>query len=51
MQMGNNLAEQHVNNNNNIAKTKQQMQVQLSSPLSQLLKTYDFGIPENCELK
>ena len=50
MQMGNNLAEQQVNNNNEV-KTKQQMQVQLSSPLSQLLKIYDFGNCENCELK
>ena len=48
--MGNNLAEQQVNNNNE-AKTKQQTQEQLSSPLSQLLKTYDFGNFENCELK
>ena len=38
-QMGNNLAEQHMNNNNK-AKTKQQTQEQLSSPLSQVLKTY-----------
>ena len=35
--MGNNLAEQHMNNNK--AKTKQQTQEQLSSPLSQVLKT------------
>ena len=48
--MDNNLAEQQVNNNNK-AKTKQQMQEQLSSPLSQVLKTYDFGNFENCELK
>ena len=48
--MGNNLAEQQVNNNNNKAKTKQQTQEQLSSPLSQVLKTYDFGNFENCEL-
>ena len=48
-QMGNNLAEQQVNNNNK-AKTKQQTQEQLSSPLSQVLKTYDFGNCENCEL-
>ena len=49
VQMGNNLAEQQVNNNNK-AKTKQQTQEQLSSPLSQVLKTYDFGNFENCEL-
>ena len=36
-QMGNNLAEQQVNNNNNKAKTKQQTQEQLPSPLSQVL--------------
>ena len=48
--MGNNLAEQQVNNNNNTAKTKQQTQEQLSSPLSQVLRTYDFGNFENCEL-
>ena len=48
-QMGNNLAEQQVNNNNR-AKTKQQTQEQLSSPLSQVLKTSDFGNFENCEL-
>ena len=30
-------------NNNNKAKTKQQTQEQLPSPLSQVLKTYDFG--------
>ena len=47
--MGNNLAEQQVNNNNK-AKTKQQTQEQLSSPLSQVLKTYDFVNFENCEL-
>ena len=41
-QMGNNFAEQQMNNNNKV-KTKQQTQVQLSSPLSQVLKTYDFG--------
>ena len=39
--MGNNLAEQQGNNNK--AKTNQQTQEQLSSPLSQVLKTYDFG--------
>ena len=43
VQMGNNHAEQQVNNNNK-AKSKQQTQEQLSSPLSQVLKTYDFGI-------
>ena len=48
--MGNNLAEQQVNNNNK-AKAKQQTQEQLSSPLSQVLKTYDFGNFENCELE
>ena len=36
-QMGNNLAEQQVNNNNK-TKTKQQTQEQLSSPLSQVEK-------------
>ena len=41
-QMGNNLAQQQVNNNNK-AKTKQQTQEQLSSSLSQILKAYDFG--------
>ena len=48
-QSGNNLAEQQVNNNNK-AKTKQQTQEQLSTPLSQVLKTCDFGNFENCEL-
>ena len=48
-QMGNNLAEQQVNNNNK-AETKQQTQAQLSSPLSQVLKTYDFSNFVNCEL-
>ena len=33
------------------SKTKQQPKEQLSSPLSQVLKTYDFGNFENCELK
>ena len=47
--MGNNLAEQKENSNNK-AKTKQQTQEQLSSPLSRVLKTYDFGNCENCEL-
>ena len=37
-------------NNNNKAKPKQQTQEQLSSPLSQVLKTYDFGNFGNCEL-
>ena len=41
-QMGNNLAEQQVNNNNK-AQEKQQTQEQLSSPLSQVLKTFDYG--------
>ena len=45
VQMGNNLAEQLMNNNNK-AKTQEQV----SSPLSQVLKTYDFGNFENCEL-
>ena len=49
VQMGNNLAEQQVNNNNK-AKTKQQTQEKLSSPLSQVLKTYDFDNFKNCEL-
>ena len=44
--MGNNLAEQQVNNNNT-AKTKWQTQEQLSSPPPQVLKTYDFGNFEN----
>ena len=48
-QMGNSLPEEQVNNKNK-AKTKQQTQEQLSSPLSQVLKTYDFGNFENCEL-
>ena len=48
-QMGNNLDEQQVNNNNK-AKMKQQTQEQLSSPLSQVLKPYDFGNFENYEL-
>ena len=47
--MGNNLAEQQVNNNSK-AKMKQQTQVHLSLPLSQVLKTYKFGHFENCEL-
>ena len=48
-QMHNNLADQQVNNHNK-AKAKQQTQEQLSLPLSQVLKTYDFGNFENCEL-
>ena len=47
-QMGNNLAEQQVNNNK--AQEKQQTQEQLSSPLSQVLKTFDYGNFENCGL-
>ena len=47
--MGNNLAEQHLNNNNK-ANTEQQMQEQLSSPLSQVLKIYHFCNFENCGL-
>ena len=45
--MGNNLAEQQVNNNNK-AEAKQQIQEQLSSPLSQVLKIN--GNFESCEL-
>ena len=44
-----NLAEQQVNNNNK-AKTKQQTQQQLSFPLSQALKTHDYGNFANCGL-
>ena len=40
--MGNILAEDQVNNNNK-ATTEQQMEEQLSSPLPQVLKTYDTG--------
>ena len=47
--MGNNLAEQQVNKNNK-AKTKQQTQEQLSSPLSQVLKTYNVDNLQNCDL-
>ena len=47
--MDNNLTEQQVSNDKQ-AKTKQQTQEQLSSPLSQVLKTYDFGNFENCEV-
>ena len=49
MQMGNNHVEQQVNNNNK-AKTKQQVQEELSSLQSQVLKTYAFGNFENCDL-
>ena len=51
MPINNNLTQQQVNNNN--AKTKQQMQENLSPPLSQVLKTYsyDFDNCENCEQK
>ena len=49
MEMCNNFAQQQVSNNNK-AKTKQQTQGQLCSPLSQVIKTYDFGNFENCEL-
>ena len=48
--MGNSLAEQQVNNKNK-AKPKQQMEEQLSSPLPQVLKTYDIGNFGNCKLK
>ena len=48
-QMGNNLPEQQVNNNNK-AKIKQQTQEQLSSPLFQVLKTSDCHNFENCVL-
>ena len=44
------MDKKQVNNNNNKAK-KQELQEQLSSPLSQVLRTYDFGSVENCELK
>ena len=45
--MGNNPTEKWMNINNR-AKTKQQTQEELlSSPLSQVLKTYDFGSYEN----
>ena len=40
--MGSNPTEKWVNINNR-AKTKQQTQEELSSPLSQVLKTYHFG--------
>ena len=49
MQINNNLAEQHVNNNYK-PKTEQEPQEQPSSPLPQVLKTCDFGNFENCEL-
>ena len=48
-QMGNDPAEQQVNNNDK-AKTKQQTPEQLSALLSHVLKTYGFGNFENCEL-
>ena len=41
VQMHDNLAEKQVNNNKK-AKTKNQTEEQLSSPLSQVLKTYDY---------
>ena len=47
-QMSNNLAEQPVYIINK-AKTIQQTQEQLSSPLSQDIRTYDFGNLENHE--
>ena len=47
--MGKNLSDWQANNNSK-AKTKQQTQEQLSSLLSQVLMTYDFGNFENCEL-
>ena len=47
--MSNNLAEQQVSKNIK-AKAKQQTQEQLSSPQSQVLKTYDFSNFESCEL-
>ena len=50
MQMNNILAEQQVNNNKARTKTTI-MQEHLSSPQSQVLKTYDFGNFENCKLK
>ena len=40
--MGNILAEEQVNNNNK-AKTEQQMEEQLSSPLPPVLNTNDTG--------
>ena len=46
----NNFFAEILSNNNNKAKTKQQTQEQLSSPLSQILKNYDFGNFENYEL-
>ena len=52
MQMNNILAEQQVNNNKEKNKTTI-MQEQLSSPQSQVLRSYwehDFGNFENCEL-
>ena len=50
IEMDNDIAEQQVNNDIQ-AKTKQQMQDQLSSPPSEVLKTYKFSNFKNCELK
>ena len=50
MQMNNNLSRTTSEQQQQQSKTKPQMQEQLSSPLSQVLKT-DFGNCENCELK
>ena len=44
--MDNTLVDQQMNDTN---KAKQTTQEQLSSPLSQGLKTYDFDNCENCE--
>ena len=49
VQMGSSHAQQQVNKNNK-ARTKQQMQEQLSSPLSQVLRTYNLRNFENCML-
>ena len=49
VQMGNNIAEQQLNKNSK-AKTTQQTQEQLSSPLTQVLMTYDLCNFKNCEL-
>ena len=47
-QMGNNLAEQQVNNDN---KAKKMINTRTTPfTLSQVQKTYDFGNIENCEL-
>ena len=48
-QMGNNLPEQQVNNNNK-AQQNDKHNKQLSLPLSQVIKISDFGNFENCEL-